>query len=248
MDMIRISFIIPAYNEEHYLGDCLRSVREEIEAARADAEVIVVDNASTDKTAELANASPGVRVVHEPKKGLVQARSAGYQVSTGELIANIDADNILPHGWLGTVLGEFDRDPDMVGLSGPVIYYDLPRVSRMLVRGWYGLAHGAHTVTTSLGVGGVLQGGNFVVRRSALEAIGGYNMNLQFYGEDTDIARRMSRVGKVKFTNLLPIYTSGRRIKNEGLAVSAFKYALNYFSVIMFDRVATKKYQDIRLK
>ena len=69
---MNISIVIPAYNEEKYIGDCLRS----IVATRTDEilEIIVIDNASTDDTAMVAQQFPGVHVVHEPQKGLTRAR------------------------------------------------------------------------------------------------------------------------------------------------------------------------------
>ena len=63
----------------------------------------------------------------------------------------------------------------------------------------------------------MLQGGNFVVRRTALEEIGGYNPKFSFYGEDTDLARRLNSVGAVKFTFRLPALSSGRRLIEEGM-------------------------------
>ena len=66
-------------------------------------------------------------IVDEPVKGLVQARRAGFENATGELIANVDADTIVTEGWLGRVLHEFQRDPRLVALSGPYIYYDVPK-------------------------------------------------------------------------------------------------------------------------
>ena len=60
-----------------------------------------------------------------------------------------------------------------------------------------------------------MQGGNFVVRRDALQKIGGYDTNISFYGEDTDVARRLSKVGHVKFTFDLPALSSGRRLAKE---------------------------------
>src|SRR5690349_12033750 len=126
MAPIRISFVVPAYNEEALLPSCLRAIRAEIERTGVAAEVIVVDNASTDGTASVARATPGVVLVHQPKKGLVQARSAGFDASSGELVANIDADTLVPPGWLDRVLAEFAADPGLVCVSGPYDYYDVP--------------------------------------------------------------------------------------------------------------------------
>ena len=99
---MKISFVVPAYNEQALLTRSLTAIRDEIQRAGQelgkDAEIIVVNNASTDRTREVALSIPGVTVVDEPRKGLVQARWCGFEHSTGELIANIDADTIVPPG------------------------------------------------------------------------------------------------------------------------------------------------------
>ena len=92
----------------------------------------------------------------------------------------------------------------------------------------------------------MLQGGNYVVRKSAFEKIGGFNENFDFYGEDTDVACRINKVGKVKFTFKLPIFASGRRLKGEGMFKTAAKYGINYFWTIFFKKPFNKKYIDIR--
>ena len=133
-------------------------------------------------------------MVDEPEKGLVQARRAGFQRATGELIANVDADTIVTEGWLNRVLAEFERNPGLVALSGPYIYYDVSKKARAAVRAFYVMGYGFYVLNRFvLRVGSMLQGGNFVVRRAALEQIGGFNPLFTFYGEDTDLARRCMR-------------------------------------------------------
>src|SRR4051812_44821998 len=92
--------VVPAHNEESRLPRCLEAILAEIERVGCIAEVIVVDNARTDRTGTVAASFPRVRVVAETVKGLSQARQAGFAASTGWLIANIDADTIVPEGWL----------------------------------------------------------------------------------------------------------------------------------------------------
>jgi hypothetical protein len=94
----------------------------------------------------------------------------------------------------------------------------------------------------------MLQGGNFIVRRDALEKIGGYDVSLSFYGEDTDIARRLNKVGHVKFTFKLPALSSGRRLAKEGGLTTGLRYAINYFWITFFGKPFTKDYIDIRLQ
>ncbi|MBI2409473.1 glycosyltransferase family 2 protein [Candidatus Kaiserbacteria bacterium] len=244
---MRISFVIPAYNEEKNLPKCLDSVARELARTHCDAEVIVVNNASTDRTGELARGYSWVRVVDESRKGLTRARQAGFAASSGDIIANIDSDTVVPEGWLAKVLREFERDERLIALSGPYIYYDLPAYHRALVRLFYIGGYLSHIFNHHLLKGGaMLQGGNFILRREPLEKIGGFDTSIEFYGEDTDIAKRMSKVGKVKWTFALPMYTSGRRLANEGVFRTGMRYAANYFYTLFFGKPLTKTYSDIR--
>lgn len=233
MTKMKLSIVIPAYNEEAYLPACLESVL--LQAAKyqeGEVELIVVNNASTDKTSEVVASYPRVKLVNEPNKGLTNARQAGYLASTGELIANIDADVLMPEGWIGKVLAEFEKNDKLVALSGPYILYDKSFLFNAGVWFYYLMGYVAHLVNQYvLHIGAMLQGGNFILRRSALEKIGGYNMAVQFYGEDTDMATRIQKVGEVKFTFSLPMRTSGRRLSKEGTLKTAYKYAINFFSV-----------------
>src|SRR3989344_2273362 len=129
---MEISFVIPAYNEESSIARCIDSILKEIKRSGRSAEVIIANNASTDRTKEIASSFPGVRVVDEARKGTNLARQAGFVVSTGYLIANIDSDSVMPAGWLDTAFDEFARNKKLVGLSGPYVYYDLPMFSRLL--------------------------------------------------------------------------------------------------------------------
>jgi glycosyltransferase involved in cell wall biosynthesis len=245
---VKISFVIPAYNEEKLIGQCIESVRKELASGAYDAEVLVVNNASTDRTREIAASFPDVRVVDEMRKGITRARQAGYLASSGELIANIDADTIMPEGWVARVMKEFEGDPKLVALSGPFIYYDLSVWERALIRSYLTVGFLLHLLYRDvLHVGAFLQGGNFVLRRAALEKAGGFDTNIEFYGEDTAIAKRMSRVGKVKWTFKLPIYTSGRRLAQEGLLRVGIDYAINFFWTTFIGKPLTKKYADVRV-
>ena len=94
----------------------------------------------------------------------------------------------------------------------------------------------------------MVQGGNFIVKRSALEKIGGFDTSIEFYGEDTDVARRLNGFGDVKFTFSLPIYASGRRLYGEGVFRAGMRYAANFFWVSYFKKPLTKKYSDFRQK
>jgi cellulose synthase/poly-beta-1,6-N-acetylglucosamine synthase-like glycosyltransferase len=245
---MQLAFVIPAYNEQALIGKCVESVLAEIKrSGRTDVDVVVVNNNSTDRTAEVAGSYAGVRVVDEKQKGLVSARDGGFKATTAELVANIDADTMVPPGWLDTVFHEFETDPKLVCLSGPYIYYDLSPWNRFLITMFYGLTKLIYWVNRYiLRVGSVVQGGNFVFRRDAWIKAGGFNREIKFYGEDTDVAVRLSKVGKVKWIFKLKMLTSGRRLAEEGVFKTAMTYTLNFFWVTFAGKPATKEHTDIR--
>jgi glycosyltransferase involved in cell wall biosynthesis len=245
---MKLAFVIPAYNEEALIGACLQSVVAEVARSGRDAGIIVVNNASTDRTGEIARSFPQVQVVDEPKKGLVNARDAGFAASAGyDLVANIDSDTLVPEGWLDTVYREFDADPKLVCLSGPYVYYDMGGWNRFMISMFYGLTYLIYVVNRFiLRVGSVVQGGNFVFKRQAWADVGGYDRSIQFFGEDTDVAVRLSKVGAVKWTFGLKMKTSGRRLEKEGVFRTAGTYTLNFFWVTFRGKPVTRKHTDIR--
>jgi glycosyltransferase involved in cell wall biosynthesis len=244
---MKISFVIPAYNEEYRIARCIGAVLRAARTSTWDTEIIVVNNASTDRTREIASSFEGVKVVDEPRKGIVWARRSGYLVSTGSIIANIDADTVMPGGWLKKVTDEFENDPKLLALSGPYIYYDTPWHIRLAIRIFYIIGFIENRIHTMLsGSGSMLQGGNFVLRREAIEKIGGFDTSIEFYGEDTDIGRRVGKIGKVKWTFALPMNSSGRRFQKEGLVMTGVRYSLNYIWITFLGKPYGGTYADIR--
>jgi glycosyltransferase involved in cell wall biosynthesis len=245
---MRLSFVIPAYNEEAYLAACVESILAQIPGElESKTEIIVVNNASTDGTREVALRYARVRLVDEPRKGLTFARQAGFAASSGELIANVDADARLTPNWVSTVLRTFDATHELAALSGPFIYYDLTPRQRVLVHGFYLTAWITYACNRYiLRVGSMLQGGNFITSREALASIGGFDTSISFYGEDTDIARRLNAVGEVRFTFALKMYSSARRLKHEGMLTVAARYTINYFWTTFFKRPFSETHIDIR--
>jgi glycosyltransferase involved in cell wall biosynthesis len=243
---MRISFVIPAYNEEHYISRCIDAIIREIGGAdraggpNADYEIIVVDNNSTDGTDAVVARYPNVTLLHEPRRGANRARETGFEASHGALIAHLDADTEIMPGWLARVEQEFAKDKKLVCVSGPFIYYDLPRVTQVLVKIFYSLSYIVYVINDFvLRTTSVIQGGTEVVRRDALEKIGGHNVNLTFYGDDADLALRLNKVGKVLFSFRFAVRSSGRRLAKEGAFTMGFRYGLNYFWIALFNRPFT---------
>ncbi|MBL8030176.1 MAG: glycosyltransferase family 2 protein [Candidatus Doudnabacteria bacterium] len=245
---MKISFVIPAYNEERYLPKCLESIiKETNKHSDIQSEIIVVNNASTDRTKDIALNFTTVKVVDEPKKGLVFARAAGAEKATGDLIAHIDADCMLPPGWLEKATKNFTENKSLVALSGPYVYYDFSPFQNLLVKTYYSLATLPNFAIKIFSKNSsILQGGNIVVKTQAWKKMAPPSPGINFYGEDTDLASRLSKIGEIKFDPNFTNTTSGRRLLNEGILKTAYKYIMNFLFVLFLKRPFTKKYTDIR--
>ncbi len=241
---LAFSVIVCAYNEERYLASCLHSL---LAQSRAPDEILVVNNASTDQTASVAASIPGVRVVEEPEKGLVRAREKGRRVARGDVLAYIDADCRAPFGWLESVERAFE-DRHTVAVSGSYRFYDWDAASRIAVRAYdLTIAPLTHALVQHVfAFGAVLYGGNFAVRTEALEQIGGFDVTIDFHGEDTNLGRRLAAVGLVRLSSACYVHTSARRYRALGRGRVAALYVRNFVSEIIRHQPADDTHQDIR--
>ncbi len=235
----KISLIIPAYNEENYIGACLEHVQKN--ATDKFFEIIVVDNASIDRTCEVAKSFSGVRVIREEKKGLTQARERGFREAGGDILAYIDADTKMPPDWFNAIAREFSDNPKLAILSGPYSYYDLTLWQKPFINLYFFCARPFYRF-----FGYMMIGGNFAVKRGVLEKMRGFDTSISFYGEDTDIARRAHQFGEVKFDAKLIMLTSARRLRYQGIFKTAIIYTVNYLWVALRGKPITKKYIDVR--
>ncbi len=238
MSQLKLTLVIPAYNEEKYLAACLKSAQRYGQFF----EGIVVDNASTDQTRAIAERFPAFRVVSEPSKGLTKARQCGLREAKGDIVAYIDADTLLSPNWIESVLAEYEKDPQTVCVSGVYVYQNVSwPVSVIVWIYWHVFAYAAYLWTGYLAVGG-----NFAARRSALLEVGGFDTNIAFFGEDADIGRRLHAVGKVKLLPHLHVLTSARRFEGEGLVHTGYTYMKNFLSIAFKGKPATIEYKDFR--
>jgi glycosyltransferase involved in cell wall biosynthesis len=243
---MKLSFIIPAYNESAYINNCLDAILRETRG-RDDCEIIVVDNGSTDGTDMVVARHEDIILIREPRRGANRARQTGFEASHGDLVAFLDSDTEIPKGWVKRVEREFAKDKDLVCLSGPFIYYDLPLTVRALVKVFYFISYIVYVITDFvLGKTSVIQGGTEVVRREALQAAGGHNVDLTFYGDDADLAMRLLKEGKVRFSFAFAVPSSGRRLAKEGAFTMGLRYGLNYFWILFFNKPFTPKAKEVK--
>lgn len=241
----RLAVVVCAHNEAAYVAACLHSV---LAQTRLPDEVLLVNNASTDATAAVAGAIPGVRVVDEPRKGLVVARERGRRETSADVLLYLDADCRAPLQWIARVERQFLAKPALLALSGSYRFYDWHRAGRALIRAYdFTVGPGTHVfVKYVLRAGVVFYGGNFAVRRAALDAIGGFDTSIEFHGEDTNLGRRLHAIGDVGLRNACFVYTSARRYRAMGTWAVIRLYVRNFWSEILRHRPSDRNHVDIR--
>jgi len=243
---LKISVIVCAHNEARYLRPCLHSV---LAQSRVPDQLLVVNNASTDETALVASQVADVRLVDEPRKGLVVARETGRRHATGDVLIYADADCRAPLTWIERIERRFARDPALIALSGPYRYYDWDWSGRALIRAYdFTLAPATQLLVKHLlRVGTIFYGGNFAVRREALERIGGFDTSIEFHGEDTNLGRRLCAVGKVGLFHDCYLYTSARRYIAMGKREVFRLYVRNFVSELLHHRPKDTAHVDVRI-
>jgi peptidoglycan/xylan/chitin deacetylase (PgdA/CDA1 family)/GT2 family glycosyltransferase len=237
-----LSVVVPAYNEENYLLSCLQSIGRQ--DYPGEYEVIVVDNASADDTARIAR-DWGAKVVYESRQSPAWARQKGAEVATGEIIAFIDADTQAPVNWLSTIVSRFRREPKTVVISGPYVYGDTGKVSRIFSYATSFLSIITdHLFRKALRKGGALWGCNFAVRRRAFWQVGGFDTRIKFYGEEYELSLRLRRTGKAVIVPRLFVLTSARRLKRIGVVNQYWNWIVDYFSVLFWYTPISENLED----
>ncbi len=196
---IDISVVIPAYNEEKLLGFCLESLRKQKFEGKY--EIIVVDNGSTDRTWKVAE-SFGAEVILEKRKGVVFARQRGFSLARGKIIATTDADSIVPTDWLEKIFLTFETNPEAIGVTGGIDFYGSSKKILFLVN--------IFTPIFRFFSRNYFIGPNFAIKKEIFEKIGGFDTKL-FVGEDTDLALRAKKFGRIVSKKDLSVATSSRK-------------------------------------
>jgi glycosyltransferase involved in cell wall biosynthesis len=236
------SFIIAAFNEEKYIGNCITAIRAEMANYDYPFEIIVIDNNSTDRTYEEAKKARADLVVREHQQGVTYARNRGLRYAMYRNVAIIDADAQMPLGWYDEAMNGFYEDEDdetVVAVSGPLQFYDTSDAVNYSTKQYYKIAKAFHHLWPTM------QGGNYIVRRDVLEKMGGFP-NVPFYGEDTMTAVEVAKHGKIVLKPEMYINTSGRRLNQDGLWKTTWLYVLNYLSANLIGAPATNKYENFR--
>jgi len=202
-----ISVIIPAYNEENYIGKCLDSLQKQT-LNRNLYEIIVIDNASTDKTSAIVKKYP-VKLIFEKRKSVVIARQKGVDNSRGNIIVSADADTIYPPHWLKRIYVSFSQHPQLVGLVGWIYYSHTPAwfnfTLSLIQRAnlWLGKTTGKFPIVYAA---------NFCFKKSALKKIGGYPAHLPELGDQQYVLFKLRPFGPIMINPAVYCHTSPRKL------------------------------------
>lgn len=228
---MKISLVIPVYNEEKYIGHCLDSIAKQ--KIKPD-EVLVVNNNSTDKTVSIASKYSFVRIVNEQKQGMIPARNAGFNAAQYEVIARCDADTRLPPTWIARIHRNFTLS-QIDALTGLIQFYDAPGPIKTSI-----IARAALDVMKVIHRGKeTLVGPNMIITKNIWNKVKNkVCLDDKLVHEDIDLAYHIHEVGGIiKRDNRLIIGASLRRAKKNPYSFFS-EYPRRFIKTVMYHDTA----------
>lgn len=206
---MKVSVVIPVFNEELFIGTCLTHLKNQIEPPD---EIILADNNCTDRTIEIARRFK-VRIIKESRQGIIPARNTGYDAVKYDIIARCDADSLVPPTWIRRIKYNFTKK-SIDALTGPLHYYDLPVKNLMPLFNTYA------AMLSKIIKHYPLHGPNMALTKKMWLAIRDeVCLDDSEVHEDHDISLHIyQRGGKIEYDRYLTVKTSGRRIKHDPTA------------------------------
>lgn len=202
--MTYVSVVIPAFDAAATIGETLRALQSQ--AGIEDFEIIVVDNASRDGTAEIAR-KWGARVLYEPVRGPAAARNCGLHAASGKIIAHLDADTVPTRRWLAELCAPFSDPAETLAAGRSLSYPPVTAAER------FAAAIGLNDATLAVRRQPFpfAPSLNLAVRRAAALGVGGWNSAL-ITGEDVDFSHRILRAygGPIAYRERAILYHHAR--------------------------------------
>lgn len=239
-DLPFVSVVIPAFNEELNIAKTLESISKQDYAGKV--EVVVCDNNSSDRTAEIATGH-GARVVKETQKGTRFAYDRAMRESNGEIIIATNADTLLPTNWISKIVAAYE-DPEVVGVGTRVKFYNAPK----WVNTYLNIAN------NKLNFKPAMWGVSLSCRRSVYEKVGGFNHGVNI-NEDAIFTLLIEKFGKVKILPDVVVEMDGRRFNKgtfsavrewfKGYGLNSLYMQVNYVMTGEIKTLATD-FQDYR--
>lgn len=230
---MRVSVVVPAYNEKKLLPGCLESLKSQTHPC----EIVVCDNGSTDGSLDIARKFAD-KVIVEEKRGALFALNTGLRNASGDLLAITGADCVVTSDWIERFVEQF-RDPDVIGCYGPVD----PLEGRHSI--YFSLMNYAEKICIRLGLWFVIQGANFMIRKEMMERAGYFDPSVEVF-EENGLFKKIKKMGKVRFVTKNPIKASTRRVDECGkmhLILFGFR---QMFKLTVSKRTDTSQFKVVR--
>jgi glycosyltransferase involved in cell wall biosynthesis len=231
---VKISVIVPAFNEAKLLGASLAEIKSAASAFTSrgwNFELVVCDNNSTDRTKEIARAA-GAEIVFEPVNQIARARNSGAAIATGDWLVFVDADSHPSEKLLADVAGQIASGRCLAG--GATIRLDEKMFVAGLITGLWNYASRIHQ----------LMAGSFIfVEAAAFRQVGGFSHEL-FAAEELELSQRLKKLArathrKVVILHRHPIKTSARKMK-----LYSSRELLVFFTRSIFNHRRTVRSRD----
>ncbi len=227
---MKISIVIPVFNEEKYIGRCLKALNQQL--IKPD-EIIIVDNNSTDKSLEIINQFKDklpIKIINEKNQGIIFARNRGFNEANEEVIVRTDADTQQPKNWLATIKRNFLEKKTIAALTGPIIFYDLPLkysfYSKILI----------YSFKLMTGIYPLFGPGLALKKTAWLKIRDEVCLDEKKVHEDNDLSFHLAKNGfKISYDPYFISYASGRRIRHNPLSFFV-EYPIRLIKMILAHR------------
>lgn len=202
---MKVSVVIPVYNEEKYIKNCLNSL---INQSEEPDEIIVVDNNCIDKTIKIVKKYKNIRIIREAIQGMTPARNTGFNQAKYEIIVKCDADSILSPDWIKNIKNDFARNTDIIAVSVPMRLVDIGAIGRSTIPFYI------YLFIPKLLVGFYyLIGPGYALKKSAWNKVKSeICLDDKKVHEDIDISFHLKKHGKIFHDGKNAVNSSARRI------------------------------------
>lgn len=226
---MKISIIVPAYNEEKNIGQCLESLVDQ-NFDEKEYEIILVNNYSIDKTKDIALNFSKVKLIDEPKQGYVHALIRGCKEARGEIFVFTDADAIVPKQWLNNYWQVY-QNKEIVAAGGP---------ARFSPANWQ-----TRLIEPFIRSAKIINGFNFSIRREIYLKFNGFSPNINF-NADTYLLIQARKFGQISFLKENQVVVSNRRFRSLTTLPYITKSALNCLCLLLFKKTLFYNFENIR--
>jgi len=225
---MKISVVIPVYNEEKYINNCLDSLMKQEEKPD---EIIVVDNNCTDQTIFIVKKYKNIKIIKEKKQGITPARNVGFNAASGDILIKCDADSILPADWVKTIKKILSADNSIMAITQPVIFYDIPLFGKM-TGFMIGLFY-VYLFIPRLFIGSYpLVGPALIITKKAWNQVKNeVCLDDKLVHEDIDLSFHIKKYGKIYLNKSSVVKSSGRRIKHNPFSFFG-EYIFRFFKML----------------